>query len=43
MGGLVVIAPAGRAVDQGSISGAGENFVSLKLLIYELPDGYSES
>ena len=42
LGGLVVIAPARRAGDPGSIPGPGENF-SLKLLIYDLPDGYSES
>ena len=40
--GLVVIAPARRAGDPGSIPGPSENF-SLKLLIYDLPDGYSES
>ena len=38
LGGLVVIAPARRAGDPGS----GENFFP-KLLIYDLPDGYSES
>ena len=42
LGGLVVIAPARRAGDPGSIPGPGENFFSL-LLIYNLPDGYSES
>ena len=42
LGGLVVIAPAHRAGDPGSNPGPGENF-SLKLLIYDLPDGYSES
>ena len=42
LGGLVVIAPARRSGDPGSISGPGENF-SLKLLIYDLPDGYSLS
>ena len=40
--GLVVIAPARIAGDPGSIPGPGEN-ISLKLLIYDLPDGYSES
>ena len=39
---LVVIAPARRAGDPGSNPGQGENF-SLKLLIYYLPDGYTES
>ena len=34
LGGLVVIAPARRAVDPGSIPGPGENF-SLKLLTKE--------
>ena len=33
---------AHRAGDPGSNPGAGENF-SLKLLIYDLADGYSES
>ena len=33
LGGLVVIAPARRAGDPGSIPGPGEHF-SLKLLIY---------
>ena len=42
MGGLMVIAPAHRAGNPGSIPGPGDNF-SLKLLIYDLPDGYSES
>ena len=42
LGGLVVIAPACRAGDPGSILGPGENF-ALELLIYDLPDGYSES
>ena len=42
LGGLVVIVPARRAGDPGSILGPGENFFSLKLLIYDLPDGYSE-
>ena len=42
LGSLVVIAPAHRARDPGLNPGLGENF-SLKLLIYELPDGYSES
>ena len=41
LGGLVVIAPARRAGDPGLNPGPGENF-SLKL-IYDLPDGYSES
>ena len=40
--GLVVIALARRARDPGSIPCPGEIF-SLKLLIYDLPDGYSES
>ena len=35
-------APARRAGDPGSNPGPGDNF-SLKLLIYGLPDGYSES
>ena len=38
----MVIAPARRAGDPGSMPGPGENF-SLTLLIYDLPDGYSES
>ena len=42
LGNLVVIAPARRAGDLGLNPGPGENF-SLKLLIYNLPDGYSES
>ena len=42
LGKLVVIALARRAGDPGSIPGPGENF-SLKLLIYDLSDGYSES
>ena len=42
LGGLVVIAPARRAGDPGSIPGPGENCF-LKLLIYDLPDGYSKS
>ena len=37
-----VRAPARRAGDLGSNPGPGENF-SLKLLIYDLPDGYSQS
>ena len=41
-GGLVVIAPARRAGDPGLNPDPGENF-SLKLLIYDLPDGCSES
>ena len=39
---LVVIAPARRAGDPGSNPGPGENFF-LKLLIYNLSDGHSES
>ena len=42
LGGLVVITPARRPGDLGSNPGSGENF-SLELLIYDLPDGYSES
>ena len=42
LGSLLVIAPARRAGDPGSNPGPGENF-TLKLLIYELSDGYSES
>ena len=42
LGSLVVIAPALRAGDLGSNPSPGENF-SLKLLIYDQPDGYSES
>ena len=38
LGGLVVIAPARRAVDPGSIPGPGESFF-LNLLVYDLPDG----
>ena len=38
LGGLVDIAPVRRAGDPGSNPGPGENF-SLKLLIYDLPDG----
>ena len=38
----MVIAPARRAGDPGSNPGPGEIF-SLKLLIYDLSDGYSES
>ena len=38
----LVRAPACKAGDPGSNPGPGENF-SLKLLIYDLPDGYSES
>ena len=38
----LVRAPAHRAGDLGSNPGPGENF-SLKLLICDLPDGYSES
>ena len=34
--------PARRPGDPGSNPGPGKNF-SLKLLIYDLPDGYSES
>ena len=34
MGGLVVIAPARRAGDPGSIPGPGENFFSLLLITY---------
>ena len=37
----LVGAPARRAGEPGSNPGPGENF-SLKLLIYDLPDGYSE-
>ena len=39
---LVVIAPACRAGDASSNPVPGENF-SLKLLIYDLSDGHSES
>ena len=42
LGGLVVTAQVYRAGDPGSNPGPGENF-SLKLLIYDLSDGYSES
>ena len=42
LGGLVVIAPVHRAGDSGSNSGPGENF-SLKLLIYDLSEGYSKA
>ena len=42
LGGLVVIAPARRAGDPGSILGPGENF-SLKLLIYDLSEGIYEA
>ena len=42
LGGLVGIAPARRAGEPGSIPGPGEIF-SLKILMYDLPDGYSES
>ena len=38
----LVRAPARRTGDPGSNPDPGENF-SLKLLIYDLPDGYSES
>ena len=38
----LVKTPARRAGDPGSNPGPGENF-SLKLLIYDLPDEYSES
>ena len=38
LGGLVVIAPVRTNGDPGSNPGPGENF-SLKLLIYDLPDG----
>ena len=38
----MVIVPAHIAGDPGSNPGPGENF-SLKILIYDLPDGYSES
>ena len=38
----LVRVPARRAGDPGSNPDTGENF-SLKLLIYNLPDGYSES
>ena len=42
LGGLLVIEPARRAGDPGLNPGPGKNF-SLKLLIYDLPDDYSES
>ena len=42
IGGLVVRVPAHRAGDLGSNPGPDKNF-SLKLLIYDLSDGYSES
>ena len=42
LGGLVVIAPARRAGHPGSNPGPGEIF-SLKLFIFDLPDGHSES
>ena len=43
LGGLVVIVPALlRAGDPGSNPGPGEKF-SLKLLIYDISDGYSGS
>ena len=42
LGGLVVISPACRAGNPSSNPGPGKNF-SLKLLIYDLTDGYSES
>ena len=42
LGGLVVIVPEHRAGDPGSNPGPGKNF-SLKLLIYDLSDGYSQS
>ena len=38
----LVRAPARRAGDPGSNPGPGENF-SHKFLIYDMPDGYSES
>ena len=38
----LVRAPVHRAGHPGLNPGPGENF-SLKLLIYDLPDGYSES
>ena len=38
----MVIAPARRAGDPGSIPGPGENF-SLKLLINDLSEGYSKT
>ena len=42
LGSLVVIGPARRAGHPVSNPGPGENF-SLNLLIYDLPDSYSES
>ena len=42
LGGLMVIASARRAGDPGSNLGPGGNFSPI-LLIYDLPDGYSES
>ena len=42
LGGLVIIAPARRAGDPGSNPGPVEN-VSLKLLIYDLAEGYSKA
>ena len=42
LGGLVVIAPERRAGDPGSNPGPGENFY-LKLLIYDLSEGYSKA
>ena len=41
-GSVAYSASAYIAGDPGSNPGPGENF-SLKLLIYDLPDGYSES
>ena len=41
LGGLVVLMPALRAGDTGLIPGPGENFYSLNLLIYDLPERYS--
>ena len=38
----MVIAPARRAGDSGSIPGPGDNF-SLKLLVYDLSEGYSKA
>ena len=42
LGGLVIIVPARRAGDPGLNPGPARIF-SLKLLIYDLSDGYSES
>ena len=42
LSGSVVRASARRAGGTGSNPGPSEN-VSLKLIIYDLPDGYSES